>query len=39
MKNDIRIGVTLYSLSTEFIHGVLDLEGCLKAVHDMGYTV
>lgn len=38
MKNDIKIGVTLYSLSTEFIHGELDLEGCLKAVHDMGYT-
>ena len=37
MKEDIRIGVSLYSLTTPFIHGVLDLEGCLKKVHDMGY--
>ena len=37
MNTDIKIGVSLYSLSTEFIHGTLDLEGCLKAVHDMGY--
>lgn len=37
MKHDIKIGVSLYSLSTEFIHEKLDLEGCLKAVHDMGY--
>ncbi len=37
MNTDIKIGVSLYSLSTEFIHGKLDLEGCLKAVHDMGY--
>ena len=37
MNTDIKIGVSLYSLSMEFIHGTLDLEGCLKAVHDMGY--
>ncbi len=37
MNTDIKIGVSLYSLSTEFIHEKLDLEGCLKAVHDMGY--
>ena len=37
MNTDIKIGVSLYSLSTQFIHGELDLEGCLKAVHDMGY--
>ena len=36
-KQDIKIGVSLYSLSTQFIHEELDLEGCLKAVHDMGY--
>ena len=34
---DIKIGVSLYSLSTPFIHEQLDLEGCLKAVHEMGY--
>jgi len=37
MNNDIKIGVSLYSLTTQFIHEELDLEGCLKAVHDMGY--
>ena len=37
MNTDIKIGVSLYSLTTQFIHGELDLEGCLKAVHDMGY--
>lgn len=37
MNTDIKIGVSLYSLSTEFIHGKRNLEGCLKAVHDMGY--
>ena len=37
MNQDIKIGVSLYSPSTEYIHGVLDLEGCLKAVHEMGY--
>ena len=37
MNNDIKIGVSLYSLSTEYIHEKLDLEGCLKAVHEMGY--
>ena len=37
MNNDIKIGVSLYSLSTPFIHEELDLEGCLKAVRDMGY--
>ncbi len=36
-KHDIKIGVSLYSLSTQFIHEELDLEGCLKTVHDMGY--
>ena len=36
-KNDIKIGVSLYSLTTQFIHEELDLEGCLKTVHDMGY--
>lgn len=36
-KHDIKIGVSLYSLSTQFIHEELNLEGCLKAVHDMGY--
>ena len=37
MNQDIKIGVSLYSLSTPFIHEQLDLEGCLKAVHEMGY--
>ena len=37
MNQDIKIGVSLYSLTTQYIHGELDLEGCLKAVHEMGY--
>lgn len=37
MNKDIKIGVSLYSLSTQYIHEELDLEGCLKAVHEMGY--
>ncbi|MBQ9031700.1 MAG: sugar phosphate isomerase/epimerase [Parasporobacterium sp.] len=37
MNQNIKIGVSLYSLSTQFIHEELDLEGCLKAVHEMGY--
>ena len=37
LKENIKIGVSLYSLSTPFIHEWLDLEGCLRAVHEMGY--
>lgn len=37
MNQDIKIGVSLYSLTTQYIHGELDLEGCLKSVHEMGY--
>ncbi len=34
--NDIKLGISLYSFSTEFIHEKLDLEGILKKAHDMG---
>lgn len=37
MKQPIKLGVSLYSFSTEYIHEKLDLEGILKKVHDMGY--
>ncbi len=33
----IKLGVSLYSFSTEFIHETLDLEGTLKKARDMGY--
>ncbi len=35
--SDIKLGVSLYSFSTEFIHEQLDLEGVLKKAKDMGY--
>ncbi len=35
--NDIKLGISLYSFSTEFIHEKLDFEGILKKAHDMGY--
>lgn len=37
VENKIKFAVTLYSLSCEYFTGKLDLEGCLKAVADMGY--
>lgn len=37
MNQDIKLGISLYSFSTEFIHEKLDLEGILKKAHDMGY--
>lgn len=37
MNNDIKLGVSLYSFSTEYIQEKLDLEGVLKKTHDMGY--
>lgn len=38
MKNkDIKLGVSLYSFSAEFIHEKLDLEGVLKKARDLGY--
>ena len=37
MTQTIKLGVSLYSFSTEYIHEKLDLEGILKKVHDMGY--
>ncbi len=37
MSGKIKLGVSLYSFSTEFIQEKLDLEGCLKKAHDMGY--
>lgn len=37
MNRNIKLGVSLYSFSTEFIHEKLDLEGVLKKARDMGY--
>lgn len=37
MNNDIKLGVSLYSFSKEYIQEKLDLEGVLKKTHDMGY--
>lgn len=37
MSNDIKLGVTLYSFSTEFISGQLDLEGVLRKAKDLGF--
>lgn len=36
-NNDIRLGVSLYSFSTEFIHEKYDLEQLLQKARDMGY--
>lgn len=35
--SDIKLGISLYSFSTEYIHEKLDLEGVLKKAKDMGY--
>ncbi len=35
--SDIKLGISLYSFSTEYIHEKLDLEGILKKARDMGY--
>ncbi len=37
MRENIKLGVSLYSFSTEFIEEKLDLEGTLKKASDMGY--
>lgn len=37
MNQDIKLGISLYSFSTEYIHEKLDLEGVLKKARDMGY--
>lgn len=37
MSQDIKLGITLYSFSTEYIHEKLDLEGVIKKARDMGY--
>lgn len=37
MQNQIQLGVSLYSFSTEFIHETLDFEQILQKAHDMGY--
>lgn len=37
MNKDIKLGVSLYSFTTEYIQEKLDLEGVLKKAHDMGY--
>ena len=39
MQNKIKLGVSLYSMTTDYVQKNLDLEGCLKAVHDMGFKV
>ena len=35
--SDIKLGISLYSFSTEYIHEKLDLEGVVKKAADMGY--
>ena len=35
--SDIKLGISLYSFSTEYIHKKLDFEGVLKKARDMGY--
>lgn len=37
MNHKIKLGVSLYSFSTEYIHEQLDLEGILRKVRLMGY--
>ncbi|MCD8299581.1 MAG: sugar phosphate isomerase/epimerase [Clostridiales bacterium] len=37
MNQDIKLGISLYSFSTEYIQEKLDLEGILKKARDMGY--
>ena len=37
MDNKIKLGVSLYSFSTEYISDQLDLEGVLKKASEMGY--
>lgn len=37
MSDNIKLGISLYSFSTEYIHEKLDLEGVLKKARDMGY--
>lgn len=37
MKKDIELGITLYSLTFDYITGKLNLEGCLKRAKEMGY--
>ncbi len=36
-QHKIKLGVSLYSFSTEFISDRLDLEGVLKRANEMGY--
>lgn len=36
--SDIKIAVTLYSVTSEYVTKRKSLEQCLKMVHDMGYT-
>lgn len=37
-NNKIDLGITLYSLTFDYITGVLDLEGCLRRAKEMGYN-
>jgi len=37
MNNDIKLGISLYSFSTEYIHEKIDFEGLLKKASEMGY--
>ncbi len=37
MENGIKLGVSLYSFSTEYISDKLDLEGVLKKAKDLGF--
>jgi len=36
--SDIKIAVTLYSVTSDYVTGRKSLEECLKMVHDMGYA-
>ena len=36
--NDIRLGVSLFSLGYEYASGKLDLAGCIDTAHRLGYT-
>ena len=37
MANDIKLGVSLYSLTSEFVGEKKTIEGCLQTVADMGF--
>ena len=36
--SEAKLCLTLYAMSTEFIHGIMTIEDCLKRGREMGYT-